>query len=238
MAYHRKRRNHKKAPFSKRQKAAILRIAQAPVETKHFDANWGWNTLLTTAGYTSGDRFAIRLPIYQTIPRDTNSGVVTENSFIGNEIMLRGFRFELHAFITTAAATPDAKLRITIYSENNNLVSLPAIMASNDTVIDPDFINVPTWFRWNMQVAKIHMQRTWTLSASSTGSGVLNKKFYWKSGRKLTSEGEEGVVLGTLFGGAKNYNTYCVMEFLAPTVGDLGTSITGNLLLSTYFKDA
>lgn len=236
MAHYKKRTKRK--VFSKREKQAIVRIAQQPVETKHYDQNWDWGALLTVAGYTSGDRFALVLPIYHNIPRDSNTSEVSENSFIGNEIMLRGFRFELHAFMTTAAAVPDAKLRITIYSEQTPRSSLPYIISGSDTIIDPDFINVPTWFRWNMQVAKIHMQRNYTLTASSTGSGVLNKKFYWKSGRKLTSETEEGVVLGSTFGTAKNYNTYCMMEFLSPTLGTLTTSVTGNLNLSTYFKDA
>jgi len=235
MAY---RRSRRRKTFSKRQRAAILRIAQAPIETKRYDANWNWATLLNTAGYTSGDRFAIRLPIYQNIPRDTNSGEISENSFIGNEIMMRGFRFEIHAYINTASANPDAKMRVTVYSENADITNLPALMVSADSVVDPDFNNVPTWWRWNTQVAKIHMQRTWTMTSSSTGPGIMNKKFYWKTGRKLTSQADEGVITNTTFGSAKNYNTYCVVEFLSPALGTLNANIVGSLSLSTYFKDA
>lgn len=240
MAYKRRRSYRRKRPaFSKRQKEAIIRISQKPVETKCFNANWNWSALLLQAGYTPGNNsVAIRLPVYQTIPRSTNVSTTDEDGFVGNEIMLRGFRLELHAYFNVPSATPDAVWRVTVFSENSTVGGLPAGVASGDNIFDPDFDSIPTWARWNHQVAKIYMQRTWYQGQSNDGQSVVNKKLWWRSGRKLVSESEESGILNSYFGDAKNTNIYCMIEVLSPGQNDLAAAMTCRVNLSTYFKDA
>lgn len=236
---HRKRhsRRRRRPAFSKRQKQAIIRISQAPVETKRYDENWAWGPLLVTAGYVVGATLAIRGPIYQNIPRADSTSTKNEKEFIGNQIMLRGFRWEYMGYPNTVAAVPDLKFRFTVFedpTEWGNTVNV----ANPVDYADPDFNTVPTWWRWNMQRHKIRFQRTFTLAQDLNGPGNTKRKFYVPIQRKMTSQLEESTVANSVFGPAKEVNIYWMMELLAPTYTNLNTQLSGFVQTSCYFKDA
>lgn len=234
-----RRRSHRKrrAPFSKRQKAAIIRISQAPVETKRYDENWEWGSLLVTAGYISGSVATIRGQVFQSIPRADSALTKTEKEFIGSEIMLRGLRWEFMMYPNTAGATPDIRFRLTVFSTPAVSTGFPAAITGS-VYADPDFNTVPTWFRWNQQLTKIRFQRTWMLGQSSDGPGNIKRKYYIPLQRKMTSAEEESTVTSSTFGAAKQIQFYWVLEVLAPTYTALNTALTGYVQTSTYFKDA
>lgn len=236
MAYRRRRRNRRKT-FSKRQRAAIIRIAQAPVETKRYDENWDWGSLLVTSGYIGGATTAIRGPIYQQIPRTDSTSTKNEKEFIGNEIQLRGFRWEFMGYPNTSGNTPDLKFRFTVYEESAEITTFPQV-ANWSLYADPDFNTIPTWSRWNMQKFKIRFQRTFTLGQSLDGPGNIKRKYYIPIARKMTSQAEESLVVNTVFGPAKEINIYWMLEVLAPTYTAMNTQVTGFVQTSCYFKDA
>lgn len=233
MAY--RRRSKKRQVFSKRQKQAIERIATKPAETKHMDENWTFTSLLITAGYTGGGFFSIRGAIHNQIPRENNSITKSEHTFIGNEIHMRGFRWEFMGFPTTAVANPDIKFRFTVYEDPIPYSTLP--VTTNLVIYDPDFTTTPTWARWNPQTAKIRYQRKFTLGQSSIGQSNIHRKFYIPIRRKLTSTVEESTAVNQFFGPAKEVQLYWVLECLAPNYTALDTQINGYVQTTVYFKD-
>jgi len=239
MAYRRRRTQRKKKHvFSERAKKAIERIAQGPVETKHFDASDSIVNYLNVAGYVTGSTAVVRYPIFAGIPRLKNTATKTEQSFIGNKIMTRGLRWEFHGWPFNATATPDIQYRFTVYSENNYYSGITG-PGPTDIIFDQAFSNLPTWSRWNTQTTKIHFRRTFKLGNSSIGQGSVNKKFWVPLRRTLTSEEEESLLANSFFGQSKGMNYYWVLEVYAPNVGTgLNTLVNGVITSSTYFKDA
>lgn len=239
MAYRRRRtQRRKKHVFTKRAEKAIQRIAQGPVETKHYDASDTIVNYINVAGYVTGGSAVIRVPIFAGIPRLKNTSTKTETSFIGNKIMTRGLRWEIHGWPFLAQATPDLQYRFTVYSENNYYSGITG-PAQTDVIFDQAFSNIPTWSRWNTQTTKIHFRRTWKLGNSSTGQGSMNKKFWVPLRRSLTSEEEESLLSNSFFGQSKGMNYYWVLEVFGPNVGSgLNTVVNGVIGWSAYFKDA
>lgn len=239
MAYRRRRtQRRKKRVFSKRAEKAIQRIAQGPVETKHYDAADTILNYLNVAGYVTGSTAVIRVPFWAGIPRLKNTATKTENSFIGDKIHTRGLRWEFHGWPFLPAASPDIQYRFTVYSENNYYSGITG-PAPTDVMFDQAFSNLPTWSRWNVQTTKIHYRRTWKLGQSSVGQGSVNKKFWVPIRRTLTSEEEESTLSNSFFGQSKGMNMYWVLEVYAPNVGtNLNTLVNGVISYSSYFKDA
>lgn len=240
MAYRRRRTYRRKARrpvFGQRATQAIKRIAQQPVETKHMDENWTWNSLLVNAGYTSGATAMVRGSVHNHIPRENNSITKSEHTFIGNEIHMRGFRWEFMGYLSGAVALPDVKFRFTVYDDPLAQTVFPLTVTSSSHVWDPDFAVIPTWSRWNAQAVKIRYQRMFTLGSSSTGSSNIRKKFYIPIRRKLTALTEESVTVNQFFGVAKEDQIYWILEVLGPDLGDLSTQIVGYVNTTVYFKD-
>jgi len=243
MAYKRRttrRRRKNSRPLSKHMVRAIKAISQGPIETKVHNYTRDWNPFLTDAAYLSGAAVGIRGPIHHHIPRIKNTATQTEGGFIGNKINLRGFRWEFHGYINLTSANPDTTFRFTIYSEVTDyptVVSNPIIYTTTDPIIDNDFSTVFTWSRWNTQVANIHLQRTFKIDQASTGAASINKKFWWRAHRALTTVDEESALANDFFRGSKSKNYYWTLEVLAPGVTDLKTHIVGAINTSVYFKD-
>jgi len=231
-----RRHRKKRQVFSDRQKQAIERIAIKPAETKHMDQSWTINSLLVTAGYIGGETFAIRGSVFNHIPRENNSVTKSEHTYIGNEIMMRGFRWEFMGYPVVPNNTPDIKFRFTVYDDPIPYTTLP-VTAGASGIFDGDFINVPTWARWNPQSTKIRFQRHFTVNQSSIGASNIHKKYYIPIRRKLTSAAEESTALNTFFGVAKQEQIYWVLECLAPSFTALDTQFTGYVQSTVYFKD-
>lgn len=215
---------------------AIRAIAQGPVETKSHITSNTLDSLLTTSGYTTGAAFGLRGPIHHHIPRFKNTSTQTESSFIGNQIQLRGFRFELNAFAQTATALPDDKFRFTIFSQTENTTILPQILGAD--VADNDYLFTYVWFKWDMQKVNIHYRRTFGMGEASVGGGHIKKKFYWRANRKLTTVNDESTVVNSFFGGNKNRNYYWALEILSPLATNLTAQLEGQVNTTVYFKDA
>nr|UBQ66227.1 Cap protein [egret CRESS-DNA virus] len=237
MAYHKRRRTRRKRQvFSKRQKQAIERIAVKPAETKHMDENWQWTSLLNQAGYTGGGYYACRGSIFNQIPRENNLLTKSEHTFVGNQILLRGFRWEFMGYPETAVALPDVRFRFTVYEDPIPYTTLP--VTTNAVIYDPDFSTTPTWARWNPQTTRIRYQRLWTLGQSSVGASNIHRKFWIPLRRKLTSSAEETTVSSNqFFGPAKEVQIYWVLEVLAPGMTTINTQINGYVQTTVYFKD-
>lgn len=237
MAYNRRRTYRRRRQiFSKRQKQAIERIAVKPAETKHMDENWDINALLTTAGYIGGGTFSIRGAIHNQIPRENNTLTRSEHTFIGNQIMMRGFRWEFMGYPIAAGGTPDIKFRFTVYEDPTTFTTLPVTTGTQP--FDTDFTTTPVWARWNTQTTRIRFQRRFTLGQASIGQSNIHKKFYIPIRRKLTSQAEESTALNSFFGPAKEVQLYWVLECLAPNFSQLNTQLNGYVQTTVYFKDA
>jgi len=199
------------------------------------DENWTWSALLNAGGYISGDQTAIRGSIHNHIPRENNTLTKSEHTFVGNQILMRGFRWEFMGYINTPAAVPDISFRFTVYDDPIPYNTLP--MQSGSVIFDPDFQMTATWARWNMQTAKIRFQRTFKLGQSSTGQSVIKKKFYIPIQRKLTTQLEESLIANAFFGNAKEDNLYWVLEVFAPTMTNISSGLFAYVQTSVYFKD-
>lgn len=230
-----RRYRKKRQVFSKREKQAIERIAVKPAETKHMDESWTWDSLLLAASYLSGEAFVLRGSVFNHIPRENNLITKSEHTFVGNQILMRGFRWEFMGYNAVTNATPDTKFRFTVYDDPIPYSTLPNTVGIS--VFDTDFPTVATWARWNNQSTKIRFQRTFTLGQASIGGGNIHKKFYIPIRRKLTSVAEESTAVNGFFGIAKEDQIYWVLEILAPGNTALRTYITGHVLTTVYFKD-
>lgn len=239
MAYRRKgiHRRRKRHVFSKRAEKAIVRLATKPVETKRFTTYTNFGSLVLQAGYVSGPTAAIRYNILADIPRLRNALTKTEGSFLGNEMHLRGLRWECSGlYVITSVARPDVMVRLTVYKENNFYPSTSGPGPTSD-IFDQNFNTTPTLSTWNMQVAQIMFRRTWKIGQASIGQSIVTKKFYIPLRAKVKTEFEENPTTASFFGEAKGLQYYWVLEVYAPGETNLSNAIGGSVQTALYFKD-
>lgn len=228
-----KRRTKRVSKFMVR---AIKAISQGPVETKRRADTVSLGQFLVLSGYVGGASAIVRSNIFSSIPRLKNTGTRTEGSFEGNSIMSRGLSFHIHAYFVTPGAQPDAQFRFTVYSENDYYEGLTGV-SPTDSIFDPAFNSTPTWLIWNTQQVKIHYRRTFSLNQASTGSGMVNRKFWVPLRKKVVAEDEEGLIANTYMGEIKGQQYYYVLEVFAPNVSNLNLELIGHIDTAIYFKD-
>nr|QTZ83214.1 MAG: capsid protein [Fringilla montifringilla CRESS-DNA-virus sp.] len=245
MAYTRRRssyRRRRRSVFGKKAVAAIKRIAQQPVETKHFPFYQDLFTWLNDAGYVSGPSLVFLHNVYGQIPRENNTLTRTENSVVGNEFMSRGLRWELNAF--TVASTPgasfDVQLRFTCFSYAEYLGSGTIGVAPNDDhLFDTQNDTTPTWSKWNTQAVKIHKQVIFRIDNNGNQNAMVRRKFYIPLRRKITSQLDQNLVANSFVREIKNNQVYWALEVFIPGfVGNIREYLFGNISTNIYFKDA
>lgn len=240
MAYRKKRHTrHRRPVFSKRAKAAILRIAQQPVETKHLPLYTTAINAFINTGYLTGSTWNIRQNIYSEIPRASNVATQGEREFLGNEFMSRGLRIMFN-FYTTAGvpgALADVQFRFTVYKENGYQPGL-VNLAVTDRVFDQDVDITPTFATWNQQVANIIFQRRFKLDNNGNNNAIITRKFWVPLRKKMVAAGEESLLVNSFFGQAKDLQYYWVLEIFAPGITNLQTFLNGSINQKVYFKDA
>jgi len=244
MAYRRKTRRGRKsrkrrAPrrLSKHMVRAIKAISAGPIETKCFKTDVSFGAYLSGATYVSGPQAGFRVNILSDIPIADNVGNKTEAEMIGNKMLLRGFKWQIHMYQYNATAlAPDLQFRFTVYSDRAygpGVTSLPPA----DRLFDQDLDTTATWSTWNPQTAKIHFQKRFRLSHTAQTTQLLDRKFYVKLRRQITKEGEESVVTNNYVGSVKGLQLYWALETFGPTIPDLTTAVTCKIGTSLYFKD-
>lgn len=245
MAFKRRRtyRRKKRRVFSKRQAKAIVAISSKPVETKHFPQFGLFTSYLNTAGYVSGPSLIFIRNIYADIPRSSNSLTKDEWGFDGNEIMSRGFRWELHMYAT--ATTPgsmlDVQFRYTLFSQPFYIAGITGVSAADPRLFDQDHDVTPTWSKWNTQAIKIHAQHTFKMDNNGNLNAMTRRKYYTQLRRKVTSQIDASTVANGFMREVKNMQTYWALEVFVPgfaTGGDLKTFLNGSIDTNVYFKDA
>jgi len=243
MAYRRKTRRRKagKRRTNRRLSAHMVRairaIAQGPVETKYHSNNYTMAVWLTGASYAGGPEAVIRQPLWAEIPRFKNTSTKTEHSFIGNEIMSRGFRWELHLnSLNSTALGNDIQFRWTVYKDP--LYGAAIGVGPSDRIFNQDFDTTSTRARWNTQAASIIFQRHWSWKMTGQVGSMHQKKFYVKMRRKLTAVSEESTVVNTYLGETKGGTYYWVLEAFSYNTSNLSSQFTGYMSTQAYFKDA
>lgn len=252
MAYTRRRstaRRHRRKAFSKRQVKAIQSIATKPVETKHFPFFGTLASFAAAASYSAGANMILCRNIYAGISRSTNqqsdSLISSEHSFIGNEIMSRGFRWEFKAFAysSTPGAQLDVQFRYTCFSVGDYYGAATfGISPTNGAIFDLDHGTTPTWSKWNTQGISIHLQRSFRLDNNGNQNSIVNRKFYVPLRRKITSALDRDVADNSdqMFQ-IKNNQVYWALEVFAPGFpdeGNLTAYLNGQIDTAIYFKDA
>ncbi|AJD07518.1 capsid protein [Sewage-associated circular DNA virus-36] len=242
MAYHRKtRRGHRskrKTPkrLSQHMVRAIKAISQGEVETKRYMVSTDISTALTAAGYVSGNNAVIRRNFLSDLPRESNTAVNSDASFIGDQINLRGLRWSFHGSILPTV-NPDAMYRFTVYRDSFYFAGTNG-PGPGDRIFEQQQSTIPTWSMWNTQVTDIVFQRKFRMRVSSIGSEVLDKKFYIPLRRKITSNSDESLTINTTMGAIKGQQLYWVLEIYAQGQTNLMTGIAGTIDTVVYFKDA
>lgn len=241
-SYRRKaRRGYRKSRtprrLSKHMVRAIKAISQVPVETKHFPLTATIQSYLNTAAYSSGPFAVIRGNIFSDIPRLKNTGVKTENSFVGNQIQARGLRWWIELYPSTATNAPPLQMRFTVYRDNRYFASTTGV-GIGDRIFDQDHVTTPTWSTWNQQDVKVMFQRRFTLKRSTSDPGMVKRKFWIPIRKKVESQDEESLVFSSIMGEIKGPQYYWVLEVFSPSSTDIRTDVIGNVDWNIYFKDA
>lgn len=244
MAYRKRRTTYrKKRPvFGKKAVAAIKRIAQQPVETKHFPVNNGLFTWFNDAGYVSGSSAVFIHNVYANIPRENNTLTKTENSVIGNEFQSRGLRWEFNGF--TVSATPgasfDVQLRFTVFSYSEYLGAGTIGVAPNDPFLfDTQHTTTPTWSKWNTQAVNIHKQSIFRIDNNGNQNAMVRRKFYTPLRRKITTQQDASTVANSFVREVKNKQVYWALEVFVPGfTGNIRDYLFGDISTNVYFKDA
>lgn len=243
MAFRRRthRRRHKRPAFSKRQAKAIVRIAQKPVETKTFATFSTFSGLLLSAGYTGSlSNFGVRGNILSQLPSSKNTSVSTDESFVGDEIVLRGFRFDAAFWLiaSTPGVTYDCWFRFTVYSANDYIGSITRL-GPNPQEFDPENSGIETLSKWNMNYVKIHAQKAFRVDNNGNLNGLIKKKFWVPLRRKIVKADELAGIPPEYMGEVKGMQLYWALEIFMPGLPTtLPTNVFGQLTWTTYFKDA
>jgi len=215
---------------------AIRAIAAGPQETKSYPTADNFQNALASTGYAgTAQSHIIRRNIYNEIPRLKNNLTKTEQSFIGNEIQSRGFRWQLD--LSTANATGlgyDTRFRFCVYHENGFAGGYSALSTLNP-IFDQDQTTLPTHLFWNPQIAKRIFVKTFTMRQSTQVNCILHKKFYVPLRRKVVSREEESVIANSGMGYIKGEQYYWVLECLSPA--SVLTNLSGSISTRMYFKD-
>lgn len=244
MAYSRRRRTtrRKRRVFSKRAEKAIVRLATKPVETKRFPYINSITGFFNDAGYISGPTAVIARNAFGPIPRENNTLTNTAHTMVGDEIMARGLRFELHLYglAATAGSMYDAMFRFTVFEMSDYYASTFGVSPSDASIFDQEHNNVPTWSKWNVQNVNIRKQSTFRWDNNGNLNAILRRKFYVPIRRKLTAVLEGTTVTNGFLREVKGTQIYWALEIFVPgfaLAGDLKTFIQGNVDTNVYFKD-
>lgn len=242
MAYRRKRTyRRKKRAFSKRQVSAIKAIAAKPIETKVFPTFSSFSGLLLSAGYSGSlSNFGTRANLLSQLPSSRNVSNPTDESFVGDEIHLRGFRFDATFWIiaSTPGATYDAWFRFTVYSANDYIASITRL-GPNPQEFDADASGIETVSKWNMNYVKIHTQRSFKVNNDGNLNGLVKKKFWVPLRRKIIKADELTGSPPEYMGEVKGMQLYWALEIFVPGLpGSIPTNVFGQMTWTTYFKDA
>lgn len=236
------RRRHPRRIFSKKERAAIERIAEGEIETNH------WDTVSTFAAYMVGyvspaSAHMVRYNFLAPIPRITNSTQppTGQEGFRGNLIELRGVKLNINLFQTGAVAGDlwDVLFRVTFYEMNDFLSGSSQVLTSGAEV--PQYgDNTIAWFNWNTQSVKIHRQFNFRMDNNGNRNALVRKKFWVPWVRKCEPEGTDTFASGLeYFGSRKGTNLYFAIEVSAPgATTSLTAMLQGNIETKVYFKDA
>lgn len=246
MAYKRRRSyRRKKRAFTKKEAAAIVRIAQKPVETKDYPAYQSIAAWLAAADYNSSlgnaNQARILANVYSDIPRNDNLVTREEHEFGGTSIQSRGLRWSLNSFFYSA--TPgnllDVQFRFTVFSMAPFTFGVSG-PAENDAIFDLEQDTTATFATMNPQVVKIHFQRKWRLNNDGNVNGVSIKKFYIPLRRKIQATTDSSLTTNNYMGEIKGMQVYWLLEMFAPglTAIDLAGYVQGSISTKIYFKDA
>lgn len=238
-------RRSQRRVFSERQREAILRLAQAPIETKNHTVNLSWNAWLNGSGYIAPSvAHGFRYNFLQPIPRETSvpsgGGNVGTASFIGDELMLKGVRieFNLYGFAGGDGLMSDIQFRLTVYKQNGYVAGLSQI-SPGDEELTPEGPAVATWWKWRAENVEIIYQRKFRMDANGSRTSIMSKKFWIRTQRKCVSVDEDFPgALGESFGEKKDGNLYWALEALSPGNSDMSVDYIGNITSTVYFKDA
>lgn len=245
MAYYRRKyTSSRRKPYRRSRKhlskfmvRAIKAVAAKPVETKRFTTFAQLPTLLLDSGYTAGEYVVIASNIFSPIPRFKNALTRTEDSFVGNEIHARGFKFMMNVYTTTASTVPDIMMRFSIhkrtYYNNANVFQVNA----GGQEFDQEFSNIPTQSVWNRQLLSVIYSKKFRLGNESTGRGVIEKKFWVPLRKKVVSSEEEGLLTASYMGMIKGEQYYWALEIWGASQSDLRAAVVGNVSTAVYFKD-
>lgn len=243
MAYHRKNRRRSKGRhrgskrLSKHMVRAIKAIALGPVETRTYYSQASFSAYLSGAGYVAPSSFAvIRSNFLNDIPRSSNTTTLQDESFEGNSLLVKGFRFEFDCYPTTAVAYPNTLFRFTVYSDSEYFPGVTG-PSNIDRIFDPSQYRQPVVAKWNKQTTQVLYQRTFSLKQSSTDPQHLRRIMYKRMGIKAEAQTEESTVLNSFLGKLKRRQYYWVLEVNAINVADIASSIAGNISTIVYFKD-
>lgn len=240
-SYKRKpRRSHKRRAsrrLSKHMVRAIKAISQQPVETKRFPFSADISTLLNASGYVAGASWIVRGNVFSDIPRFKDTSTPTEQSFIGNDIQARGFRWMINVYSNGVTPAPDLLYRFTVYTVNAYTSGISGLLPTS-LEFDQAFTNTPTWSTWNPQYVKIKFRRMFRLNRSSTDPGMLHKKFWVPLRRKITSSEQESLLVNSFMAQIKGEQMYWALEMFGPGLADIRSDSLGRVDTALFFKDA
>lgn len=230
--------------FSERQKDAIIRLSQAKVETKAFPTSAAFGDYLAATAYVAGSgAHAWQTNVFSPIPTTNSSNTAPDDeSFLGNDVESRGFRWECTLWsgdgVITPGAVYDTWFRWTLYEVPSYIAPSVIMNGVISPVWDPSYPQNPIVSRWNPDYVKIRKQRVWKLDNNGSLNALTKKKFYVPIGRKIVKAGEL-VDTQPIMGEIKGLQVYWALEIFSPgNTGNLANFISGIITTTVYFKDA
>lgn len=245
MVYRKKYRSHRKRKvFTEREKDAIIRISQAPVETKAFTLSATLQAYLIDTNYTSGTgSHAWASNVYSVIPANNSTSTTPhDSSFLGNEFQSRGLRWEGTFWSGDGNATPGANydtwFRFTVYEIPDYVSGNRRLVNGTANEWDKDVPGEPTLARWNMDLVKIRFQKRFKLDNNGSLNAITHRKFWVPIQRKI-EKAEELSDTNTTMGLIKGLQVYWALEMFSPgNTGSLALNMQGRISTVLYFKDA
>lgn len=237
-------RRHKKKVFSEREKDAIIRLSQAKVETKAYPTSSTFGDYLAASAYVAGSgAHAWQTNIFQPIPTTNASNTAPDDeSFLGNDIEARGFRWECTLWsgdgVTIPGANYDTWFRWTLFEVPGFAAGTVKVDGIIAPLWDPSYPQNPIVSKWNMDYVNIRKQYTFKMDNNGSLNALCKKKFYVPIGRKI-QKASELVDTQTVMGEIKKAQVYWALEVFSPgNTGNLSLFIRGIITTSIYFKDA
>lgn len=251
----RKRAKHarRRKPRTQKQLVSLIKkVALSTQETKIFTETYvPYNQVAPpTTGFIGQYSIVLRPP-YMQIPNLKNVATKTEASFIGDQIHMRGFKFELFwnrkETNPTDIITTPTTIRLTLLSvaEDSDLINPIGFQQTPSNWYEPRYGSWPASTIWpvtmipfNKDRVRVLKQRRYHLNIRDMNAASKHITFWCPVKGKRTRYNEEVQPGTNYFGQFSGRDYYVVMDMWNAAAEPVELDSTLVAMATAYFKDA